>query len=66
MPMATHATSRDTEVQRAANEAVRRARAFDGWTAYEAAKRHAQRSHPEVFSRRHGDIIDMIKTRLDL
>ena len=66
MPTATHATSRDTEVQRAVNEAVRQARGFDGWTGYEAAKQHAQRSHPEVFARRHGDITDTIKTRLDL
>jgi hypothetical protein len=57
-------TTTDPDVRRIADEAVRRAKGFEGWRKYEAAKAYVQRQHPT-----HDDydaIIDAIKTRLEI
>jgi hypothetical protein len=57
-------TTRDPEVRRIADEAVRRAKGFEDWQAYEAAKGYVRRQHP---GREDYDaIIDAIKTRLEI
>jgi hypothetical protein len=60
MPTDTHTP----DVRRIADEAVRRAKGFSGWRAYEAAKAYVRREHP---SRDDYDaIIDAIKDRLEI
>ncbi|WP_103029987.1 hypothetical protein [Salinibacter altiplanensis] len=59
-------TTQDPDVRRLARDAVRQAEGTSGWTAYEAAKGYARRTHPELFSCQHDAIIDAIKTRLEI
>jgi hypothetical protein len=57
-------TTTDPFVRRIADEAVRRSKGFSGWRRYEAAKTHVRRHHPR--HDRYDDIIDAIKTRLEI
>jgi len=62
MPTTIHAP----EMRRIANEAVRRARGFDGWKAYEAAKTHVRRGYPGLRKDEYNTTIDAIKDRLEI
>ena len=54
----------DTDVRRIADEAVRRARGFTGWRAYEAAKSFVRREYPG--HDQYDAIIDAIQDRLEI
>jgi len=56
--------AQDPDVRRIADEAVRRAKGFSGWRAYEAAKGYVRREHPQ--HDQYEQIIDAIKTRLQI
>jgi len=60
MPTDTH----DPTVRRIADEAVRRAKGFEGWQKYEAAKTYVRRQHPRHEG--YDAIIDAIKHRLEI
>lgn len=57
-------TTYASDVRRIADEAVRRAKGFAGWRAYEAAKSYVRRQHPNCDD--YDAIIDAIKDRLDI
>lgn len=57
-------TTTDPAVRRIADEAVRRAKGFEGWRKYESVKTYVRCQHPT-----HEDydaIIDAIKHRLEI
>jgi len=62
---ATQTDRRRARIRRIADEALRRAKAFDGWRAYEAAKSHVRREHGTHVPG-YDAIIDRIKDRLEI
>ncbi|WP_103021489.1 hypothetical protein [Salinibacter altiplanensis] len=67
MPTTTHGSeAKAGKVRRVAEEAARRAKEFDGWTAYEAAKGYVRREYPGLRKDQYDAIIDAIKTRLEI
>jgi len=59
-------TTRDPEVRRIADEAVRRAKGFSDWRAYEAAKDYVRCNHPGLRKEQYDFVIDAIKDRLEI
>jgi len=59
-------TTRDPEARRIADEAVRRAKGFSGWRAYEAAKGYVRREHPGARKDEYDATLDAIKDRLEI
>lgn len=60
------ATTRQHQARRIATEAVRQAREFTGWTAYEVAKDYVRREYPGLRKDQYDAIIDAIKDRLEI
>jgi len=66
MPDPAHQTDRRRgRIRRIADEAVRRAKDFEGWRACEAAKQHVRREHGAHVPC-YDAIIDRIKDRLEI
>ena len=59
-------TTRDAELRRIAEEAVRRAEDSEGWRAYETSKRYLRREYPGLRKDEYDNIIDAIKDRLSI
>jgi hypothetical protein len=59
-------TTRDAELRRIAEEAVRRAEGSEGWRAYEAAKSFVRREYPGLRKEEYDAVINAIKDRLEI